>query len=297
MEPKLFAPGFISTGLYERDVAMTPDGEELYFGLMSGGYVMIAVTKRVDGGWTVPEIASFCDNPEVFDLEAHITPDGKRLLFLSTRPQEGQEPMAGWVYQDIWAVDRTGDGWGKPYNLGPPINSDEPEYFPSVTRDGTMYFTREIDDGGKRRSLVHRSRLVDGKYQEPEILPEQVNPGDMQFNAFIDPDERYLIVCMAGNPENIGRGDYYVCFRNEDDTWTNAINMGEKINTQGNNVTSPYVSPDGKYFFFASNRKSDAAKQQKRTYANLQANANAPQNGSADIYWIDAAYIETLRPE
>jgi hypothetical protein len=119
----------------------------------------------------------------------------------------------------------------------------------------------------------------------------------MQFNAFIDPDERYLIVCMAGHPENIGRGDYYVCFRSGDDIWTDAINMGEAINAPGNNVASPYVSPDGKYFFFASNRRRDDAKTQERTYARIREMANEPQNGSGDIYWIDAAYIETLRPE
>jgi hypothetical protein len=119
----------------------------------------------------------------------------------------------------------------------------------------------------------------------------------MQFNAFIDPDERYLIVCMANHPENIGRADYFVCFRSENDTWTDAINMGETINAPGNSVTSPYVSLDGKYFFFASNRKRDDAKGQLPSYAGLQAMASDPQNGSSDIYWIDASFIETLRPE
>ena len=31
LEPRLFAPGMVSTGLATRDVAMTPDGNELYF--------------------------------------------------------------------------------------------------------------------------------------------------------------------------------------------------------------------------------------------------------------------------
>ena len=56
--PQLFSPGFISTGLYERDVAMTPEGDEFYFGLMSGGYTTICVTKRKGGVWTPPEIAA-----------------------------------------------------------------------------------------------------------------------------------------------------------------------------------------------------------------------------------------------
>ena len=34
MTPRLFAPGIVSTGLSERDMAITPDGDEIYF---SGG--------------------------------------------------------------------------------------------------------------------------------------------------------------------------------------------------------------------------------------------------------------------
>ncbi|UCG51857.1 MAG: PD40 domain-containing protein [Candidatus Latescibacterota bacterium] len=294
--PELFAPGVISTGLYERDVAMTPDGSELYFGLMSGGYSTIVVTRRQNGVWTKPEIAPFCDNPDVFDLEPHITPDGKRFMFLSTRPQEGQEPKSGWVYQDIWVMDRTADGWSEPYNLGPPVNSDAPEYFPSVTKDGTVYFSREVTENGQRKSLIFRSRLVDGEYTEAEALPKAVNPGGMQFNAFIDPEERYLIVGIADHEDNIGRYDYYVSFRGEDDSWTGPINMGELVNTPGNTVVSPYVSPDGKYFFFSSNRKGERDAGTKRSYESIKRMTTEPQNGAADIYWVNASFIEALRP-
>jgi hypothetical protein len=301
--PKLFAPGVVSTGLYERDVAMTPDGNELYFGLIDGGYVVIAAMKRSGGTWSGPEIAPFCDNPDVYDLEPHITPDGRRFLFLSTRPREGKEAKKGWANQDIWAMDRTGDGWGRPYNLGAPVNTDAPEFFPSVTRDGTIYFTRDLGQNGGSRSLILRARPVrpaetgGPAYAEPEVLPAAVNPGAHQFNAFVDPDERYLIVCMAGREDNIGACDYYVCFRGEDDTWTGPVNMGPFVNTPGNNVGSPYVSPDGRYFFFASNRRSDIAPPaSERTYRSIQRMAAQPQNGDADIYWMDASFIESLRP-
>jgi len=295
--PQLFAPGFISTGMYERDVAMTPDGNEFYFGLISGGAVTIAVTRLVDGHWTGPEIASFCEDPDFYYFEPHITPDGKRFLFLCTRPQEGQEPKPGWAYQDIWAVDRTADGWGEPYNLGPPVDTDAPEYFPSTTRDGTLYFTREVTEEGKRRSLILRARMVDGKYAEPEVLPKEVNPGDNQYNAFVDPDERYLIVCMSGREDNIGRSDYYICFRNDDDTWTGPINMGDEVNTPGNTAPSPYVSPDGRYFFFASNRRSpEDTSSTKWSYEHILRMSTLPQNGNSDIYWMESSFIESLRP-
>ena len=57
------------------------------------------------------------------------------------------------------------------------------------------------------------------------------------------------------------------------------------------------MSPDGKYFFFALNRKRDDVQGEARSYAGLQAMANDPLNGNSDIYWIDASFIETLRPE
>jgi hypothetical protein len=297
-EPRLFAPGFVSTGLYERDVAMTPGGDELYFGLLSRSYATIVFTRRVNGEWTPPELAAFSTNPAFLDLEAHVTPDGGRLLFLSTRPREGQEYKEGWANQDIWAVNRTPDGWGEPYNLGEPVNSDAPEYFPSVTRDGTLYFTREVTEGEKKRSLVFRARMVNGEYADPELLPEAVNPGDQQYNAFIHPDETYLILGIGGREDAIGRSDYYVSFRAEDDSWTGPVNMGEAINTPDNAVASPYISPDGMYFFFASTRKRPAGEAEAggRTYEEILEEQSRPGNGNSDIYWVDASFIETLRP-
>jgi hypothetical protein len=297
-DPQLFAPGVVSTGLYERDVAMTSDGDEFYFGLVSRTYSTIVVMMRVNDRWSDPEIAPFSTNPDVLDLEPHITPDGEHFLFLSTRPQAGQEPKSGWAYQDIWIMDRIDDGWSEPYNLGPPVNSEAPEYYPSVTRDGTIYFTREVEEGDKSRSLIFRARRIDDGYGEPQALPREVNHGDQQFNAFIDPDERYLIVCMSEGPDAIGRADYYVSFRNDDDSWQGPINMGEKINTPGNSGSSPYVSPDGRYFFFASTRgKAETEAPATRTYEDLQSRVTEPQNGAGDIYWVDASFIEELRPE
>ena len=76
LEPRLFAPGIVSTGLATRDVAMTPDGIELYFGVTLGGQSMIMVTRQVDGIWTEPVVAPFSGRHN--DLEPAISPDGQR---------------------------------------------------------------------------------------------------------------------------------------------------------------------------------------------------------------------------
>ncbi|UCC73952.1 MAG: PD40 domain-containing protein [Gemmatimonadota bacterium] len=297
--PELFAPGIVSTGMYTRDVAMTPDGNEFYYGVALGPFTVIMQTKLENGRWTEPEVAPFSANPNYMNLEPHITPDGQRFLFLSNRPADGgelaPEQVGTWTNQDIWAMDRTEDGWGEPYNLGPPVNSDAEEYFPSVTSDGTIYFTRQTS--GTQEGYIYRSRLVDGAYQEPERLPPQINSTTTQFNAFIAPDESYLILSVFGRPDSKGSADYYVVFRNEDDAWSEPVNAGDAVNTPRGGEWSPYVTPDGRYFFFMSSRPRPVEDRPERLTADYLWDAfKSSQNGNADIYWVDASFIDELRP-
>jgi len=285
--------------MYTRDVAMTPDGSELYFGVLLGTIAAIVETRRgPDGTWSEPEVAPFSRDSRFFNLEPHVAPDGSKLLYLSTRV-EGREPepheMRAWANQDIWVVNREGDGWGEPYNLGPPVNTEEAEFFPSTTLDGTLYFTRST--GGGQESTIYRSRLVDGRYQEPERLGPGVNSVPNQFNAFIAPDESYLILCTGDREDTLGGTDYYVTFRSEDDLWSGPINLGPEVNTPQNGEFSPYVSPDGRYFFFMSTRRFPLADlPDTLTWDYLRGFREMPETGNAGIYWVEAGFIERLRP-
>lgn len=294
LEPELFAPGVVSTGLQTRDVAMTPDGRELYFSVTAGASTMIMVTREVDGAWSEPEVAPF--SGRFLDIEPAISPDGRRFFFLSTRPKPGQEPKEGWVYQDIWVMEREGDGWSEPANLGAPINTDAPEYFPSVTADGTVYFTREGPDGV---SSTYRSRLVDGAYSEPELLPPQVNCGTNRFNVFVAPDESFAIVPAVGREDSVGGADYYAVFRRDDDTWSDPVNMGPAINQAEGREWSASLSPDGAYLFFMSSRRlpGESPILTGRSISALLRMSLEPGRGSSDIWWVSADLIEQLRPE
>ncbi len=295
--PRIFAPGIVSTGMYTRDLAMTPDGREIYFTVMVGGFSVIMSTRLREDGWTEPEVASFSGDSRFLDAEPGISPDGHRLFFLSTRLSEGRAPtdqeIRAWTNEDIWVVDRQGDGWGEPQNLGPPVNTSASEFFPSVTRDGTLYFTR----GQEGESHIYRARLVEGRYAEPERLGPEVNSTSSQYNAFVHPDERYLILCTGDREDSVGGSDYYVVFRDEDDAWSEPVNLGAPVNTPGSGEISPYVSPDGAYFFFMSSRRRPQESHPGRlTRDYLWDVYTSPGNGAANVYWMDAAFIEALRP-
>ncbi len=293
-EPELFAPGIVDAGMYTRDVAMTPDGKEIYWTATIGSWTLttIVFSRQVDGHWTSPEVAPFAADPHYHTIEPCISPDGKLFFFSSDRPgpQNGKEADF-----DLYVMERRGDGWSEPLSLGAPINTEKGEYFPSVTRDGTLYFTR---DNGPGSGDIWRTRWVGGHYAPPEKLPYEVNRGNSQFNAFVDPDETYLILSEQGQRANLGTVDYYIVFRNPDDTWTEAVNLGPAINGKKSEGYSAYVSRDGKVLFFASARvRPDlTGAGEKLTYARLKELHNSGGNGTSAIYWVDAGFLKDLNP-
>jgi hypothetical protein len=287
----VFAPGIVSTGGPERDIAITPFGQEIYWGVSTPGYgfATVAMSRQTKTGWSPARVAPNMADPGELHIEPAISPDGRQLFFAVVHP----DAAGSFADSDIWVMERSKTGWGKPQRLDEAINTDGGEFFPSPTRSGTLYFTREPKDG--QNPGIYRSRLVDGKYQPAERLPEQVNGGQARFNAFADRDERYLIVPMQGRGDSLGGVDYYVAFRNGDDTWMEPVNLGTEVNTPGSQEYSPYVSPDGKCFFFMSSRR-DASPPARLTYKFFADAAGRPRNGNTDIWWIDASFIEKLRP-
>ena len=194
---------------------------------------------------------------------------------------------------DIWSVDRKGDRWGDPVNLGPPVNSDSDEYFPGITDSGTIYFTRLDEEA--RDNLICRCRLVGGEYMEAEKLGENVNCGQARFNATIAPDEGFIIIPCAGMPDSLGGVDYYISFRSSEDQWSSPINMGPEINSATGNEWSAGLSPDGRFLFLMKSLKDDSFSDIPVTMENIRRIAASPQNGDADIYWIRSDIIDRLK--
>jgi hypothetical protein len=297
--PEPFAPGLVCTGMGERDVAIAPDGREICFGVTSGQLTTIMVTRLEDGRWTEPVVAPFASDLRYFHFEPALSADGKRMLFLTTRPTGGEETRPGWANQNIFAADRREDGsWGEPHDLGAPINTTDNEFFPSLTRDGTLYFTRGKPGSG--RLVIVRSRLVDGRYQEPDTLPAAVNGKGVPYNAFISPDEGYLIACVDGRTDGPepGRPQYFVFFRDAGDHWNEGVCLGKDVSPVGGNAGSPYVSPDGRYLFFGSTKSPEVPSTPEKplTLRALREAYSRFRNGNSDIYWTDASFLDALRP-
>lgn len=287
---KLFAPNTISSGMNERDFAISPDGNEIFFCREAGNfkYTTIFYTQRIDNIWTTPEVFEYCTNPSYKYIEPHISPDGQKLFFISTMPvdsiSDGNE--------DIWISTKINGKWEKPKNPGLPLNTKSKEFFPSVTYDGTIYYTHL--DTIANEEFIYRSQFVNGTYQQPEKLCSNVNIGRARYNAFVAADESYIIIPAFGMPDSYGGTDYYISFQDRPGTWSQPINMGAEINSTDPKEWSASISADGKYLFFMSARMHKDTLNQL-SHQSLQKFHNSPQNGNTDIYWISSSVIDTLR--
>jgi hypothetical protein len=300
MLPELFAPGIICTGFNERDITISPDGKEICYGFLTSRNITVMYTKIVDGQWAEPQVAPFAMDDRFFYLEPCFSADGKRIYFLSTLNPVGKEPKPRWFYQNIWASDKKPDGsWSEPYNPDTLLNHLNSQFYPSLTREGTIYFTRS--DEKTQKSDIYRARKKGNAFGEIEKLPPTINQeGTNTFNAFISPDESFLIACIDGrkNELNPGFANYYIFFRDKSDNWSEAIPFGPEVNIKGSNAISASVSPDGKYLFFSAQKlsKTNEEKSKKKILSSMLELLNSPQNGNQDIYWVDARIIEKLKP-
>ncbi len=292
-EPTIFGKGVISGGDYDSHPAFTPDGTTPYF-LRSApnfGFWTIFVSRFENGKWSSPEVAPF--SGQYSDADPFITVDGKQFYFISRRPVNGKTKEDN----DIWMMEQTANGWSEPRHLDAPISSPGDEWYPTLTRDGTIYFGSDRP-GGKGETDLYRARLVDGKYAAAENLGEPISTKADGYEPFIAPDESFLIFMAGGRKDSLGATDLYISYR-RNRGWTRPENLGGKINSKRVEY-SPKISLDGKYFFWSSTRNfTDAPLAQRLDTGAMMEKLRSAGNGLGDIYQIDlsALHLQTSPAE
>jgi len=188
---------------------------------------------------------------------------------------------------DIWVSFRGPNGaWKAPVRLPSPINTEDTEICPTVSPDGRyLFFLRGelmwvdagvIEEMRAGRGVESAARTLDaliaargweaaaGEYRRTVAGNPRYSVVEREFIA---PDESYILFDSTRPGGQGGEGDLYVCFRKPDGSWSEAMNLGDAVNTNG--ITfCPSVSPDGHYVFYTAN---------------------------LDIYWVSARILEPLR--
>jgi outer membrane protein OmpA-like peptidoglycan-associated protein len=137
----------LNTSFHDGPITLSADGKTMFFardGHSEGQYEKnkksnikvgqqgIYKATKVDGKWTNVEALPFNSTSYSF-TNPSLTNDGKTLYFASNMP-------GGFGESDLWKVSVETNGYGKPQNLGPNINTADRENFPFITEDNILYF-------------------------------------------------------------------------------------------------------------------------------------------------------------
>ena len=244
--PEVFAPGIVSTEHRDLSAFFAPHMKAFYF-------------TRKDNNSKNWSLISFQLEDNLWRQAAAVPRVGRPFI-----SPDGKTMHLGKKYRE-----RNPAGWSKIKSLGSPYEDIRIMRLTSSLK-GTYVFDEGTRDGN---GILRYSRLTYGKREQPRPLGKVINTGKWNAHPFIAPDESYIM--WDGERDNgFGGNDIYISFRQQDGSWGNAINLGDKVNTDGEE-SGAYVTPDGKYLFFNSYNSQ----------------------GNGDIYWVDARMIETLRPK
>ena len=172
---------------------------------------------------------------------------------------------------------RTPEGWTEPELLPPHINFQRRQDTPYAAADGTLYFCSMFGNADG----IYLARVTNGGYAPPERIEYGISGKASNFSPYIAPDESYMV--FSSTRPGYGISDLYISFRCSDGRWTEPQNMGPRINTSAKE-SFPFVSFDGKYLFFMSNRVSEL-------------NRAPIPDGPGNVYWVDASLIPELKPK
>lgn len=174
-----------------------------------------------------------------------VSPDGNTLYsFIQDHPQNtfGKEAS-----QDIWRRKKGEDGtWLPAEHLGLPYNQSRQNQVFNVLADGSV-----LVRGGKAKNSVGFSIVSpSGAMRELDISGFQdMNKGPF-YGACLSGDGKHLLLYfseMAGR----AKSDLYVSHLQGGDKWSRPEKL--KLST-GADEFSPFISPDQKTLFFASDR-------------------------------------------
>lgn len=143
-------PDVISSAKYwEPSGSFSADGSKLVFtsdrkdGSNGGTDIWISI-KDAEGNWTEPKNLGSNINTKFDEDSPYLHPDGKTLYFCSN----GHNTIGGYdIFYSKWESDS--NSWGKPKNLGYPINTAHDDIHFTWSADGKRIYFSSIRPEGK----------------------------------------------------------------------------------------------------------------------------------------------------
>lgn len=176
--------------------------------------------------------------------------DNNQLLF-TRRFLEDTLNRSDFLSEKFFLSNRIDNNWHKANELELDWVSDNQIGAMTLSPDGnSMYFAACGLVGGFGSCDIYMSSFVDNTWNEPMNLGSMVNSTawDSQPCISADGSQLYFVSKRKGG---YGGSDLWKSIRLQDGRWSEAINLGETFNSDGNEM-APYIHADGKTLYFSS---------------------------------------------
>jgi len=234
-------------------IAHHPNGGMILFGRHDTNWDnhRLFVTRYVDGIWTEPQAVPFTAG--VDGKAPHFAPDGRSVLFASTRPRPGAATQAP-ADLNIWRVNWDGQSWGEPQLLPAPLNSTADEIDAVEVSSGAIYFSSTRDEGSGRRADLYRATPADGGYRVATLTT--LSTERVESTLFVTADETLVVFSRTDDPAGLGSDDLFYS-RKQGATWTAPTHLPGEANSKTYDY-GPEISLDRATLYFTSHRDGEA---------------------------------------
>ena len=192
-----------------------------------------------------------CVNSPVDEYINFVEAGNNRLIF-TRKDSVGQTGRAGAMYQErFYYSDKNDSLWSAskfwPVRWAEELNAGGM----SLTADGfEMYFTGCGWPGSIGGCDIYHSKYRFGAWQSPVNLGQRVNSSAWDSQPYVSSDGRMLLF-SSSRPGGMGGSDIWMSVKLKNGTWSKPVNLGESINTKGNEM-APFLYADNKTLLFSS---------------------------------------------
>ena len=204
--------GSINTEGHDAATSISPDGKNIFVYLnseedgMGGDIYMSKVSSS--GKWGTPKNIKEI-NSTYYEDAACLSPDGKKLYFVSERPK------GGLGHGDIWVSERIGKSeWGEPVSLGPVVNTDRDENAIYIHPDGKTLFFSSEGHGSMGEHDLFKTVYENGTWSKPVNLGYPIN-SVKQDKSFILSADNKLAYFVSNRAGGLGGDDIYIADMSE----------------------------------------------------------------------------------
>ncbi|HNP06973.1 MAG TPA: OmpA family protein [Cyclobacteriaceae bacterium] len=195
-------------------------------------------------------------NSDYSELNPLLSPDGKTLYFSRRNHPENIGGVKD--KEDIWYSELSEDGtWSLAKNMGTKFNNENPNFINAVsaTPDGKsviILLGNKYQKDGKMTAGVSVSDNLSGTWSTPKPLEIE---NDYNFNEkanYFMANTRTALLMSVEREDSRGDRDLYVSFQKNDSLWSTPLNLGDALNTAGEE-SAPFLASDNKTLYFSSN--------------------------------------------